>query len=93
MNAQEREFLAASVSSSEREAVEREAQHQRELEAAQKLADNERLRLEEGLKSAHRLQATFYSGECGSHPGSVPGYFCHIRLAAICFSCSLKLVA
>ena len=56
MNAQEREFLAASVSSSEREAIQREAQHQRELEAAQKLTDNERLRLEEGLKSAHRLR-------------------------------------
>ncbi len=56
MNAQEREFLTASVSSSESEAIEREAQHQRELEAAQKLADNERLRLEEGLKSAHRLR-------------------------------------
>lgn len=56
MNAQEREFLAASFSSSEREAVEREAQHQRELEAAQKLAENEKLRLEEGLKSAHRLR-------------------------------------
>jgi len=56
MNALEREFLAASVSFSESEAVEREAQHQRELMAAQKLADNERLRLEEGLKSAHRLR-------------------------------------
>jgi WD40 repeat protein len=56
MNAQEREFLAASVSSSESEAIEREAQHQRELEAAQKLADNERLRAEEGLKLAHRLR-------------------------------------
>jgi len=56
MNAQEREFLAASVSSSESEAVEREAQHQRELEAAQKLAQNEILRLEEGLESAHRLR-------------------------------------
>jgi WD40 repeat protein len=56
MNAQEREFLAASVASSESETLEREAQHQRELEAAQKLADYERLRLEEGLKSAHRLR-------------------------------------
>ncbi len=56
MNAQEREFLASSVKSSESEVAEREAQHQRELEAAQKLADNERLRFEDGLKSARRLR-------------------------------------
>lgn len=56
MNAQEREFLAASIEYSEREAAEREAARQRELEAAQKLAVTERLRAEEGLKSTQRLK-------------------------------------
>ena len=44
MNVQEQEFLAASVTSSEREIAEREAARQRELEAAQKLAVSERKR-------------------------------------------------
>ncbi len=56
MNPLEREFLAASLASSENEAVEREAQHQRELESAQKLADTERQRAEEGLRQAQRLR-------------------------------------
>lgn len=41
MNELEQEFLKESIASSEREAAEREAQHQRELEAAQKLAESE----------------------------------------------------
>jgi WD40 repeat protein/transcriptional regulator with XRE-family HTH domain len=41
MNALEKEFLQASIADSEREAAEREAQHQRELESAQKLAESE----------------------------------------------------
>ncbi len=56
MNALEREFLAASIEFSESEAAEREAARQRELDAAQKLADTERQRAEEGVKSAHRLR-------------------------------------
>ncbi len=56
MNAQELEFLAASIEFSEQEAAEREAARQRELEAAQKLAVTERLRAEEGLKSTQRLK-------------------------------------
>ncbi len=46
MNLQENEFLAASVALSEKEAAEREAQHQREVEAARQLADSERQRAE-----------------------------------------------
>ncbi len=42
MNAQESEFLTASIESSEMEVAEREIQRQRELEAAQKLADAEK---------------------------------------------------
>src|SRR5205823_7030661 len=41
MNALENSFLQASVDGSEREAHEREAQRQRDLEAAQKLAETE----------------------------------------------------
>lgn len=56
MNILEREYLQACVVSSEEEAAEREASRQRELEAAQKLADTERQRAEEGMKSAIRLR-------------------------------------
>jgi WD40 repeat protein len=56
LNAEEREFLAASQASIEREATEREATQQRALDAALKLADTERQRAEEGIKSAHRLR-------------------------------------
>ncbi len=56
MNALEVEFLAASVEAGEREAAEREAQRQRELEAAQKLADAERKRAEEQTYSTNRLR-------------------------------------
>ncbi len=56
LNAEEREFLEASLASAEKEVIEREAAHRRELEAAQKLADAERQRAEEGTKSAHRLR-------------------------------------
>lgn len=56
MNAQERQFLVSSIESGEREAAEREAAHQRELEAAQKLAFTERLRAEEGVRSTQRLK-------------------------------------
>jgi WD40 repeat protein/transcriptional regulator with XRE-family HTH domain len=56
MNALEHEFLNASIEHSEREAAEREAQRQRELEAAQKLLQSERQRTEEQTQSANRLR-------------------------------------
>src|SRR5919109_3906351 len=46
MNALEHEFLLASIEASEHEAAEREAQRQRELESARKLAESERQRAE-----------------------------------------------
>jgi len=55
MNALEREFLAVSVETREREVVEREAQRQRELEAAQKLAESEKQRAEEQTSFASQL--------------------------------------
>lgn len=56
MNAREREFLSASIQASEHEAAEREAQRQRELEAAQRLADTEKARAEDQAHSASRLR-------------------------------------
>jgi WD40 repeat protein len=56
MNALEQEFLQASLVFSEQEAAEREAARQRELEVAQKLANTERQRAEEGIKSSLRLR-------------------------------------
>ena len=56
MNSLEHEFLDASIEHSEREAAEREAQRQRELEAAQKLLEAERQRTEEQAQSANRLR-------------------------------------
>jgi WD40 repeat protein/class 3 adenylate cyclase len=56
LNAQEQAFLEASRSATENELREREEQRQRELEAAQKLAETERKRAEEGIKSARRLK-------------------------------------
>ena len=56
MNVLEHEFLNASMEQSERAAAEREAQHQRELEAATKLLDSERQRTEEQIQSANRLR-------------------------------------
>jgi WD40 repeat protein/transcriptional regulator with XRE-family HTH domain len=46
MNALEHEFLLVSIEASEHEAAEREAQRQRELEAARKLAESEKQRAE-----------------------------------------------
>jgi WD40 repeat protein/transcriptional regulator with XRE-family HTH domain len=63
MNELEREFLDASIAFSEREAQEREAQRQRELEAARKLAESEsqradveRHRAEEQIRNAGQLR-------------------------------------
>ncbi|MGZ9236064.1 MAG: nSTAND1 domain-containing NTPase, partial [Anaerolineales bacterium] len=55
MNNLEREFLDASIAFAEYEALEREAQRQRELEAAQKLAESEKQRAEEQSQSAAQL--------------------------------------
>jgi hypothetical protein len=55
MNQLEQEFLDASISGSQREAAEREAQRQRELEAARKLAESEKQRAEQQAQSAAQL--------------------------------------
>jgi WD40 repeat protein len=55
MNELEREFLEASVAWTERAAAEREEQRQRELKAAQKLAESEKQRAEEQTSFARQL--------------------------------------
>jgi WD40 repeat protein len=55
MNQLEREFVNASLGRAQQEAVEREAQRQRELEAAQKLAESEKQRAEEQTSFAKQL--------------------------------------
>jgi WD40 repeat protein len=55
LNQLEREFLAASLSWAQQEATEREAQRQRELEAAQKLAESEKQRAEEQTSFAAQM--------------------------------------
>jgi WD40 repeat protein/transcriptional regulator with XRE-family HTH domain len=56
LNAAERAFLAASIDQEQHDALEREAQRQRELEAAQKLAETEKARAEEQASSVKRLR-------------------------------------
>lgn len=56
MNDLEREFLAASQALAECEASEREAQRQRELDSARRLAEAERRRAEEQAHSAGQLR-------------------------------------
>lgn len=56
MNAREREFLDASRDMAIREEAEREARRQRELEAAQRLAEAERKRAEEQAQAARALR-------------------------------------
>jgi WD40 repeat protein/basic membrane lipoprotein Med (substrate-binding protein (PBP1-ABC) superfamily) len=56
MNELECEFLDASIELNEREAQEREAQRQRELEATRRLAESESQRAEEQTNSAKRLR-------------------------------------
>jgi WD40 repeat protein/transcriptional regulator with XRE-family HTH domain len=53
MNPLEREFMTASIETAEREAKEKEAQRQRELEAARKLAESEKQRAEVESQRAH----------------------------------------
>ncbi len=55
MNSLERDFLEASISLSQQEAAEREAHRQRELEAAQKLAESEKQRAEEQTNFARQM--------------------------------------
>lgn len=55
MNELEWEFLEASLTWSQQEAAEREAQRQRELETAQKLAESEKQRAEEQTRFAGQL--------------------------------------
>jgi WD40 repeat protein len=56
LNALEHDFLNASIEHSEREVAEREAQRQRELEAAQKLVEVQTQRAEEQARAANRLR-------------------------------------
>ena len=60
MNALEREFLDASVQQTQREAAEREAQRQRELEAAQRLAEEQARRADEQALAAGHLRFRAY---------------------------------
>jgi WD40 repeat protein len=55
LNDLEREFLAASKGTEEREAAEREAARQREVEAARRAAESEQRRAEEQARSARRF--------------------------------------
>jgi WD40 repeat protein/transcriptional regulator with XRE-family HTH domain len=56
LNAAERAFLAASVEQEQHEVLEREAQRQRELEVAQKLAVEQAQRAEEQARAAQKLR-------------------------------------
>jgi WD40 repeat protein/transcriptional regulator with XRE-family HTH domain len=56
LNAAERAFLEASIEREQHDALEREAQRQRELKAAQKLAETEKARAEEQSSSVKRLR-------------------------------------
>jgi WD40 repeat protein/transcriptional regulator with XRE-family HTH domain len=56
LNQSEREFLAASVEHEQYEALEREAQRQRELEAAHRLAETEKARAQEQAHSIQQLR-------------------------------------
>ncbi|MFZ5909645.1 MAG: AAA family ATPase [Chloroflexota bacterium] len=56
LNVLEASFLETSQALANQEVVEREAQRQRELEAARKLAENERARAEEQTRSNRRLK-------------------------------------
>ena len=64
MNAAERDFIAASIEQEQHDALEREAQRQRELEAAQQLAETEKKRSAEQATAARRLRrrALFLAG-------------------------------
>jgi WD40 repeat protein/transcriptional regulator with XRE-family HTH domain len=56
MNESERAFLKASVEQEQHDVLEREAQRQRELETAQKLAETEKIRVQEQARSIKQLR-------------------------------------
>ena len=56
LNVAERIFLEASIEQEQHDALEREAQRQRELESAQKLAETEKARAQEQASSVKRLR-------------------------------------
>jgi WD40 repeat protein/transcriptional regulator with XRE-family HTH domain len=56
LNEMERTFLAASIDQEQHDTLEREAQRQRELEAAQRLAETEKAHAEEQASSVKRLR-------------------------------------
>ena len=56
LNASERAFLSASFDQEQHDTLEREAQRQRELEAAQKLAETETARVQEQTRSIQQLR-------------------------------------
>ncbi|HSL46133.1 MAG TPA: helix-turn-helix domain-containing protein [Anaerolineales bacterium] len=56
LNAAEQAFLTTSIEQEQHDALEREAQRQRELEAAQRLAETERARAQEQSSSVKRLR-------------------------------------
>src|SRR5215207_7662469 len=56
LNVSEQNFIAASIDQEQHDALEREAQRQRELETAQKLAETERQRAEEQAHAATQLR-------------------------------------
>jgi WD40 repeat protein/transcriptional regulator with XRE-family HTH domain len=60
LNDVERTFVAASIDQEQHDTLEREARRQRELEAAQKLADTEKQRAEEQAHSATQLRKRAY---------------------------------
>ena len=78
MNVQEREFLAASTAFSDRKAAEREAQRQRELEGAQKLADAEKQRAEEQAHAAGQLRKRALLSSCGINHRAWDGVGCFV---------------
>jgi len=67
LNDSERDFLNASIQQEQNEVMEREAQRQRELETAQKLAETQARRAEEQARSAKQLRrrALFLAGAFG----------------------------
>jgi hypothetical protein len=73
LNALEREFLAVSVEAREREAGEREGHRQRELEAAQKLAEAEKQHARQLSRRASRMARPIWASILrGSFLASLP---------------------
>ena len=60
LNTWERDFLTGSIEQEQHEALEQEAQRQRELETAQKLVETERQRAEDQARAASQLRKRAY---------------------------------